>query len=299
MTDPSQLTSAWTTKSLSIQNSANQAVAYSGNDTLIFRQNGTFFKSSVASSISVAGTDISKNCTAYSSGNWTLSNGSIALTSAYIGVISGSCDSNGAVSIVPVSDVSYSAILVNGQLNFTYPFTYKDSSGNSQNGSMVVTYTQGAAETWDGTGIDPRFTGSFTVKSFYANYICTNSQANNDQSASGTVGFSGTVTNVVTGTSYTYTENNYIVGTQPACTGTSQGTLSVKPLEVDPSDSSDSTACIEGIFSNAVPTGDVNLLNRDIATNSNQWVNFEDVKIPDSNCQGGMSETQTIMILGK
>jgi hypothetical protein len=280
ITAKSDLTGTWTLTSVGLQQNSGQAVTFSGSQARIFRENGTTFTSSTGVTLGFAGTFLLQGCTNYASGNWSITNGSLLYTSVYIGSTSGKCGDHPTVSVVANQDASLSASLLNGLLVLASPFTYTDESGNSQSDSVLFTYTRGAAETWTGTGQDPRFTGTFKIQSVYLNYVCTNSSKN----FSGALGVSGSATLAVTGTSYTYSENNYIIGTAPACTGTSTGTLDIQSLEIDPSVASDSADCIKGDYSNAAPAGSANIVSRDIFTASNQWINLHSFSTAATNC---------------
>ena len=276
----SDLTGTWTLTSVGLQQNPGQAVTFSGSGAKIFRADGSYFSSSTGVTLGIGGTSLFQNCTNYGSGNWSLTNGSLLYTSGYVGIASGKCGVDTSLGIAASPDASLSATLLNGQLVLASPFTYIDDSGNSKSESFLFTYTRGPSETWPGSGLDPRFTGTFKIQSVYASTVCTDSRIN----SSGPLGISGTATLAVTGTSYTYSEGNYIIGTQPACTGTSMGTLAAQPLEIDPSSTSDSADCIKGAYTNAAPTGSSNIVSRDIFTVSNQWVNLHSFSTPATNC---------------
>jgi len=275
-------------------------IATSGSQTLSLRANGTYFLSFESYSSSFGGVSVASGCTEYISGEYIVTNGNIQFSNRQAGVISGDCFGNKAGSLVPLTDEAKQIVVSNeNSIQLVSPVSYSDLLGRPQVDYAISTYTRTEKETWGGSGLDPRFQGSFKLKTFIGTSTCSKYVGDPNSSKTGQYNILGTVNlDVSSDLRFKYVEENFSFGSGTPCTGETVGLLDIsKNLEINDKAESWTSQCMAPEDENS--DSKVELLSRDVFGPQNKWVMMSKSRSVDSTCAEGYSEWSTITVFQK
>lgn len=292
--DAAKLYGMWVFESVTLQDNKDQAIVVSGENKRIYRADGSYFSEIQAQTLSVSGNTQMDSCTRYNSSKFSVSNGSATMTDIISAYVEGVCSRDDeSPTVIDSPDEAGIKLYINGdKLNQSTEFTYKDKSGNSKKDQIVMTFKKTAEETWDGTGIDPRFDGSWTVTKMYLRSKCLVGED------AAEIAISGTQIMSVNGSEIEIENKNFALDTAEKCTGTIKASLSVTNLnaEIEYDESTASNNCIKP---SPEKPGYAELIDKDILTPSNKWISVKSFKYTDEDCGDDVRQVKSLMIAEK
>jgi hypothetical protein len=304
VTSLDQIHGTWALESASLKNSPGESSTINGSQKYAFRKNGTFFRYAKAFTLSFAGESVIDKCTGASSGNIEIEGDQAILSNIATGYIGGNCgEGEPANTIKKNEDTSFSVVLSGDYLDVSSDFTFVDEKGVSKKDSAVSRFKKEAEAEWDGGGLDPAYTGEWTLKKALDTYLCTPKPAPEagdkpalrmlaEPTFSGEFTISGSLVLKVSDSTYEAKQTNFSIEGGEECTGTENGKVTGTEFtfETKPESSSDECA------SQAPKTkGTVEYVYRDIVL-GDAMINLLYDSVPDETCTEGKIESQLIMI---
>jgi hypothetical protein len=291
VTDGALIRGTWVYESVSIKtDTADQAVT-NGLSKLSLLGNGTFSESSEASTYSIAGTVLDSNCTRYLTGKWQVTNGVLLLTDMYVAATSGNCNGLSYTPIVEKagSDQSRTAGLSGNKLLLAADFSYTGTDGTPKTGRTTSTLTKESEETWDGSGLNPRFSGTWKVNKIYVDDVCGLPTDSHTELV-----LKGTAQITIAGATYSSILSGFAVGSEPGCDATDNGT--VAPLPPYDFKTSQVTVSADCGKTSVTPPGEVDLLNRSLISASGKLVSYYAKGDPVTKCTEGRDRVSQIVV---
>lgn len=289
--DAGQVKGEWTLESVALRENKDQAIVNSGFFTARIRANGTIYMAFEGFNLSGGNLRPYVSCSGFRSGKIRVESGTAIFSDYVMGATSGTCEGvDAAPAIKTLPDISSKMAMAGDKLQVSLDFTYVDATGASKMDALVYTFKKKGDETWDGSGLDPAFLGTWRLSKVYSDVLCDPKSAGEaNYTTRGELTVGGTVTTTISAAGYQQVLTDFALGSGDKCSGTTVGTLSPTMLGMGQTETSATAECA----SDKDPEGYVELLNRD-GTADTKWVQFLAYKVPDEDCAGGVLQAALI-----
>ncbi len=287
-----EIVGVWQLTSIFVKEAPDEAIVVSGSHSIRIRKDGVSFSERVAFGLSVGGEDIYSVCSSYSSLKLSLTSGNLILTDRVFANLSGKCGEDTATPTAYKDEDSALKAYKNGESLQIESENSMLVDGVSKKITIVQSFKKISDETWDASGLDPGFIGTFNARKIFVDYACTDTPESASRSE---IAFSGNVSIQIAASSYTETYTSFKIGTGDPCTATTSGTLSPSPLTLSLTQTSSTDACA----ASSNDSQDVVLAERDIIGIGNKWVTIAIKTKADTDCAGGRATERLIGISEK
>ena len=223
----SQIVGTW--ELASIKSESGAVASKNGVSFFTYMADSTFSTESTALSISIGSIQASNACTAYSNGKIQISSDNVISSDTLLIAISGKCHENftGMSMYQEDKDNSYSVTVTPTKLRKRVNFSYNDLVKGPQTDAIIYEYNKVVTDTWDGNGLNPKYSGSWELEKVYYNSVCDTTEAGySDLTLFGKRALS------IQGTAYTATLTNFGFSAESACSGVESGTASKDGLKL-------------------------------------------------------------------
>jgi hypothetical protein len=290
VTNQVQLLGTWSLTGVSVEDQKVGRVNFSGRAFLRFRADGVVMAEFSKYSLSFSDHAVYGECTGYQSGLFSVANGIVSRSETIVVGINGNCDGvRFSPAVTRIQDQKHQVVIRGSTVRISSDIRVLNK-GVTRNITIHSSFTRMSKETWDGSGVDPRLSGSYKLTKLYADSTCKSSDINE---LKGELPISGLWTFHATGNSYISKNEAFKIGPSEACTGVTRGHMTGAGLSIKWTQSSSSSQCMGSESSDH----DQMAMKRDImGLPSQNFVTATTTKFPNKDCDDGFSYLTLIFI---
>ncbi len=287
-----EIVGVWQLTSIFVKEAPDEAIVVSGTSSVRIRKDGVSFSEKVAFGLSAGGNTIFSGCTSYSSRKISVSSGNLIATDRVVADISGNCGEDRVTPTAYTDDDLALKVYKNVDSLQVEDETSILVDGVSKKFTIVQSFKKISDETWDASGLDPGFIGTFNARKLFVDFACTDTPESAYRSE---IALSGTMSTQITASSYTETYTSFKIGTGDPCSATASGTVSPSQLKLTLAQTSSTDVCA----ATSNDPQDVVLVERDLIGIGNKWITISIKTKPDTDCAGGRTTERIIGISEK